>query len=64
MLSCLSDIKNNRETGKSVYAQRQQHGGWQHLSNMRGQPFRSFEEFCANPNGLGLPSSRIKERLR
>ncbi len=63
MLSCLSDIKNNRETGKNIYSQIQKHGGWQHLSSLRGSPFRSFEEFCKSPNGFGMPQERIEARL-
>jgi hypothetical protein len=43
---------------------RQAHGGWEHLRDLRGQPFRSFEEFCASPNGFGMPRQKIVERLK
>jgi hypothetical protein len=64
MLSCLSDIKNNQETGKTIYSQIEEHGGWRHLANLKGKPFRSFDEFCENPNGLGMPRPQLEERLQ
>ena len=63
LVACLSDIKNNRTTGQTVFAEIQQHGGWQHLRDLKGRPFRSFEEFCASPNGLGLERKEIERRL-
>ena len=64
MLNCLLDIHNNRETGAAIFEDVQAHGGWEHLRDLRGQPFRSFEEFCASPNGFGMPRQKIVERLK
>jgi hypothetical protein len=35
----------------------------QHLRDLKGRPFRSFEEFCASPNGLGLERKEVERRL-
>jgi hypothetical protein len=64
MLNCLLDIHNNRETGAAIFEDVQAHGGWEHLRDLRGNPFRSFEEFCASPNGFGMPRQKIVERLK
>ena len=63
LVACLSDIKNNRTTGRSVYDEIQQHGGWQHLRDLKGNPFQSFEQFCKSPNGLALGREEIERRL-
>jgi hypothetical protein len=63
LVACLSDIKNNRTTGRAVYDEIEQHGGWQHLRDLKGKPFRSFDQFCKNPNGLGLERDEIERRL-
>jgi hypothetical protein len=63
LIACLSDIKNNRSTGKDVFEEIKQFGGWQHLVDLKGQPFRSFEHFCENPNGIGLAKPEIERRL-
>jgi hypothetical protein len=63
LVSCLSDIRNNRTTGETVFAEIKQYGGWQHLQDLNGKPFRSFEEFCRSPNGLSLERTEIERRL-
>jgi len=63
LVACLSDIKNNRTAGQSVYDEIKRIGGWQHLEDLTGRPFRSFEEFCASPNGLGIERPEIERRL-
>lgn len=63
LIACLSDIKNNRSTGKDVFEDIKQFGGWQHLVDLKGQPFRSFDHFCENPNGIGLAKPEIERRL-
>jgi hypothetical protein len=63
LIACLSDIKNNRTTGQTVFAEIKQFGGWQHLVDLKGKPFRSFDQFCQSPNGLGLEPSEINRRL-
>jgi hypothetical protein len=63
LVACLSDIKNNRATGQAVYEEIKQTGGWQHLTDLKGRPFRSFVQFCKNPNGLGLDRDEIERRL-
>src|SRR4051812_47904294 len=63
LVSCLSDIRNNRTTGATVFAEIEQYGGWQHLEGLDGRPFRSFEEFCRSPNGLRLERTEIERRL-
>lgn len=63
LVACLSDIKNNRTAGQSVYDEIRRVGGWQHLDDLGGRPFRSFEQFCASPNGLGIEKQEIERRL-
>jgi hypothetical protein len=63
LVACLSDIKNNRSTGQAVFAEIQQRGGWEHLRDLKGRPFRSFTEFCRSPNGLNLEREEIERRL-
>jgi hypothetical protein len=63
LVACLSDIKNNRTTGRAVFDEIQQHGGWEHLRDLKGKPFRSFAQFCKSPNGLGLDREEVERRL-
>ena len=63
LLSCLSDIKNNRATGQAVYEEIKRTGGWEHLTDLKGRPFQSFAHFCRSPNGLGLDRTEIERRL-
>jgi hypothetical protein len=63
MVACLSDIRNNLDVGRSVFQQMREYGGWEHLRDLKGRAFRSFEEFCESPNGLGMRRERIEERL-
>jgi hypothetical protein len=63
LVACLSDIKNNRATGQTVYEDIKRTGGWQHLEDLKGNRFRSFRQFCKSPNGLGLEPDEIERRL-
>lgn len=63
LLACLSDIKNNRMVGQKVYGDIKSVGGWRHLQDLNGKPFRSFKQFCESPNGLGLKVAEIERRL-
>lgn len=36
---------------------------WTHLTGIDGEPFRSFEKFCADPNGLGTDPELVKALL-
>jgi hypothetical protein len=63
LVACLSDIKNNRTTGRTVFDEIQRHGGWEHLRDLKGKPFRSFAQFCTSANGLGLDRNEIERRL-
>lgn len=63
MVACLSDIRNNRMVGRAVFEKIKQHGGWEHLEDLRKRPFHSFEAFCRSANGLGLEPAEIERRL-
>jgi hypothetical protein len=63
LITCLSDLRNSLMGAQSTFDMIKQHGGWQHLVDHKGKPFRSFEAFCEHPNGLGLEVREIEQRL-
>lgn len=59
----LREERFNKELALALYQKIEQSGDWSLLRDMRGRPFRSFDAFCKNSNGLGLERKVIEGRL-
>jgi hypothetical protein len=59
----LADERFNVELGRALYQQIEESDAWKLLRNIQGKPFRSFDQFCADANGVGMARGRIEERL-
>jgi hypothetical protein len=62
-LSVFHATRWRRDVAEALYTSIRDSEAWRLLKNMRQQPFRSFDDFCADGNGFRMRREHIERRL-
>lgn len=61
--SALQDVRLHHDIANGLYQKIRKSDAWRLLEDMKGRPFRSFEAFCRDANGIGMPCEVIEKTL-